>query len=106
MTGRISLVLAMILFCLFCNAQVSPQGSNLRNKTFILHGDSLSIDTVSIIPRSLIIAKVPPSDYRLDFIRSIIYFTKRPDFDTIHISYRVFPYKLNRLPSVSVLIVS
>ena len=95
MTGRISFVLATLLLCLFCFTQVRGQGSNLRTKTIVLRSDTLVLDTVSIIPRTLTIARIPPSDYRLDFIHSILYFTKRPDFDTIHISYRVFPYKLN-----------
>jgi hypothetical protein len=95
MTGRISFVLATILLCLFCVSRVNGQGSNLRSKTIILHSDSLVLDSVSIIPRTLTIARVPPSDYRINFITSTIYFAKRPDFDTLHITYRVFPYKLN-----------
>ncbi|MCW3116173.1 MAG: hypothetical protein JWM28_255 [Chitinophagaceae bacterium] len=95
LTGRISLFLAFVLLGLFSNAQVILPGSNFRQKTVILKGDSLQIDTLSIIPRTLIISRVPPSDYRLDFVHSIVYFTKRPESDTIYLSYRVFPYKLN-----------
>ena len=95
MTGRISFVLATILLCLFCVSGVNGQGSNLRSKTILLHSDTLVLDSVSIIPRTLTIARIPPSDYRINFITSTIYFTKRPDFDTLHITYRVFPYKLN-----------
>lgn len=94
-TGRISFVLAIFLLCLFCVTRINGQGTNLRTKTIILHSDTLVLDSVSIIPRTLTIAKVPPSDYRLNIITSTIYFTKRPDFDTLQITYRVFPYKLN-----------
>ncbi|MBS1577708.1 MAG: hypothetical protein JST09_20585 [Bacteroidetes bacterium] len=80
---------------MFSIFKVNGQGSNLRSKTVILRSDTLVLDSVSIIPRTLTIARIPPSDYRLNIITSTIYFTKRPDFDTLHITYRVFPYKLN-----------
>ena len=95
LTGGISLFLAFVLIGLYSNAQVILPGSNFRQKTFILKSDSLQIDTLSIIPRTLIISRVPHSDYRLDFIHSMVYFTKRPESDTVQITYRVFPYKLN-----------
>ena len=95
MTGRISLILAMMLFCLYSTTWGQIQGSNYRSKTVVLRSDTLLLDTLSIIPRTLTISRVPPSDYKLDFIRGLIYFAKRPEFDTLHITYRVFPYKLN-----------
>lgn len=95
MTGRISLILAIMLFCLYHSTWGQAQGSNYRSKTIVLTSDTLQLDTLSIIPRTLSISRVPPSDYKLDFIRGLIYFSKRPDIDTLHISYRVFPYRLN-----------
>jgi hypothetical protein len=95
LTGRISLFFAFVLVGLYSNAQVILPGSNFRQKTFILKGDTLHIDTLSIIPRTLIISRVPHSDYRLDFVNAMVYFIKHPESDTVYLSYRVFPYKLN-----------
>ncbi len=80
---------------LYADSQVNIPISNLRQKTIILTGDTLALDTLSIIPRTLTIQRVPPSDYRIDFINSKVYFIQRPVSDTLKISYRVFPYKLN-----------
>ncbi|MGC4036249.1 MAG: hypothetical protein QM764_09820 [Chitinophagaceae bacterium] len=94
-TGGISLFLAFVLISLFSNIHGFAQASNFRTKTVVLKSDTLVLDTVSVIPMTLTIAKVPPSDYRVDFIRSTIIFTKRPESDTIKLSYRAFPFKLN-----------
>lgn len=57
--------------------------------------DSLLIDTTSIIPRSLSVVGVPPSDYRYDFVNAMLVWTQMPSRDSVRIIYRVFPYKLN-----------
>ena len=69
--------------------------SNLRQKVFKTNTDSLKIDTVSIIPNSLSVAYVPATDYRLDFIKAILYWKTKPTADSVIITFRVFPYKLN-----------
>jgi hypothetical protein len=82
---------------LWSHAQLPGQTviSNLRQKTVRLQGDTLKIDSVSIIPRSFIIEGIPAADYRLDFIKGILIWNKRPSSDSIQLTYRVFPYKLN-----------
>jgi hypothetical protein len=69
--------------------------SNLRIKQFSNLKDSLLLDTLSIVPNTLSIANVPDSTYTLDYVRSTIYWKKRPAADTVYLTYRVFPYKLN-----------
>ena len=69
--------------------------SNLRQKTLKVAGDSLKIDTISIVPNSLTIAYVSPSDYKLDFVKAILYWKKKPALETVIITYRVFPFQLN-----------
>lgn len=93
--GRILLLIVCVLSALYADSQVNIPISNLRQKSIILTGDTLALDTLSIIPRTLTIQRVPPSDYRIDFVNSKIYFIQRPVSDTLKISYRVFPYKLN-----------
>lgn len=96
--GRISGIFFLSLISLWSSAQFtfnqSPT-SNLRQKVFKTTADSLRIDTVSIIPNSISIPFVSADDYRLDFVRAMLYWKKKPTVDSITITYRVFPYKLN-----------
>ncbi|HRF19267.1 MAG TPA: hypothetical protein PK977_13925, partial [Chitinophagaceae bacterium] len=84
--------------CITSRAQVpatNPATSNLRIKSFKVTADSLVIDSISIIPSSFKVAGIAPVDYRLDFVKAILYWNKRPVQDSILISYRVFPFQLN-----------
>src|SRR6476661_6526248 len=69
--------------------------SNFRFKKFATNSDSLLLDTVSIIPKTFAIAGVDTSTYHLDFVQAKLYWKKRPVTDTVLVTYRVFPYKLN-----------
>ncbi len=107
---RISLILCVVLVSLWSSAQlpVLNTASNLRQKKFkITTADSLKIDTLSIIPNTLFITSVPSSDYRLDFVKAVLHWIKKPFADSVLITYRVFPYQLNfvaqHLPLDSVL---
>lgn len=91
----ISYTLTLILAAICCSAQQPLPGSNLRQKTLRVASDTLHIDTISIIPRTLIIEGVPETDYRLDLVTSTLYWNKRPATDTVSLRYRVFAYKLN-----------
>ena len=80
------------------NAQVpvvNTVTTNLRQKTLKVAADSLIIDTISIVPNSLTIAYVSPADYKLDFVKAILYWKKKPSNETVIITYRVFPFQLN-----------
>ena len=68
--------------------------SNLRQKTFRVAGDSLLIDTASIVPSTFSVARTDTDAYRLDFARAILYWKKKPATDSVTITYRVFPFKL------------
>ncbi len=93
---RTTLSLILVMAALFLRAQLPVQnGSNLRQKMLFVTGDSLQIDTTSIIPQTFTIDGVPAINYRLDFIRGFLVWNKKPDHDTLFASYRVFPYRLN-----------
>lgn len=77
-------------------APVFP-GSNLRSKTLKSGTDSLIIDTLSIVPGTLSVSRVPASQYRLDPVNAVLYWIVRPAIDSVTITYRVFPYKLNQV---------
>lgn len=95
--GRISLPILFVLLSLWSSAQFpfsNPVSSNLRQKTFKM-ADSLKIDSISIIPSSFSIKGISTSDYKLDFVNSVLHWNKKPSADSITITYRVFPFKLN-----------
>ena len=93
-----------LLFILICPLMVlNAEGQNLvnlRNKVVILPADSLHIDSLSIVPGSLIVFSpggrlLNDTIYRVDYPASVIY----PDalnaiYDSLTISYRVFPVDL------------
>ena len=97
---QILLLLSLILSSLWSEGQLPFQTnenknlSNLRQKKLAVT-DSLVLDTVSIIPKTFSIAGIPDSDYHLDFIRAILHWNKKPSADSVLVTYRVFPYKLN-----------
>jgi hypothetical protein len=92
---RISLLVTGLLFFFLSHGQEPVQRSNLRHRLFPVNADSIVIDTISIIPQTFTIENVSASDYRLDFIRAILYWYNKPAADTVRMSYRVFAFKLN-----------
>lgn len=88
----------LLSLCSYSQIPIQPTAksmSNLRQKTLRVDADSLQLDSTSIVPRTLSIQDIPETDYRLDFINAILYWNKRPDADSVRITYRVFSYKLN-----------
>jgi hypothetical protein len=92
--SRIIVVLLLLFAGRLC-AQVP--GSNLRQKRLELRGDSLRIDSLSLVPGTLRIEGVADSSYRLDIVRSVLYWKQKPAGDSVQLRYRVFPYRLNAL---------
>ncbi|HZI00058.1 MAG TPA: hypothetical protein VEX63_02855, partial [Flavisolibacter sp.] len=98
-------LLRCILLCfLFTNAltvfaqtPLSKPISNLRIRTLPVSGDSLQLDTLSIVPNSFYLHGLPDSLFRLDVINAILYWNQQPETDSITVTYRVFPYRLNQV---------
>lgn len=98
LVSRILLLIVLIVFAASGKAQSPFQTSvhsNLRYKKIPVKGDSVLLDTVSIIPNTFSLKGFDTADYRLDFVRSVLYWNKRPLMDSVTIRYRVFPYRLN-----------
>jgi hypothetical protein len=96
--GRISGLVILTLLTLCSSAQIPVPGnirSNLRQRVFKVNADSLKIDTISIVPNTFTIDGIPASDYKLDIVKAILYWNKKPIADSINISYRVFPFQLD-----------
>jgi hypothetical protein len=95
---RILIFASLILLSLWSSAQFPAFDSiqtNLRQKFFPVSADSIIVDTVSVIPSSFSVSGVPEKDYRLDFVKAVLYWLKKPDADSVQITYRVFPFTLN-----------
>lgn len=69
--------------------------SNLRIKTVAIQGDSIRLDTLSIIPNTFTLNEVDSTAYRLDFVNAVLYWKQLPFRDSISMVYRVFPVRLN-----------
>ena len=73
----------------------SPVRSNLRQKWISTTRDSVRLDTLSIVPNTLAILQVPATDYKVDYVNSTLKWNQKPAVDSVWISYRVFPARLN-----------
>jgi hypothetical protein len=96
--SRILLFSSLLLFSLAAKAQLpfqNPVRSNLHIKKIAVRGEAVLLDTVSIIPNSFRVQDVDTSLYRLDFVKAILYWRTKPAVDSVVVTYRVFPYKLN-----------
>lgn len=94
---------SLILLCLFSAGlltavaqvpQTARSMSNLRSK-YISTSKKVIIDTLSIAPRTVNILGVPDSLYEVDWLNATLTWVARPPFDSVLISYRVLPTRLN-----------
>ncbi len=69
--------------------------SNLRERKLIISGDTLRIDTLSVVPGTLLVKGLPDSIFHYDFVSSLLVWKHRPAQDTVSVSYRVFPFRLD-----------
>ncbi|MDQ6609074.1 MAG: hypothetical protein M3Y85_04560 [Bacteroidota bacterium] len=97
--SRISTLCLLLFFASVCKAQnpASKPFSNLRTKRLVVKGDSILLDTLSIIPTTFSVNEADSSTYRLDFVNAVLYWKTKPSTDTISVIYRVFPNKLNSI---------
>jgi hypothetical protein len=89
----------MFMPSLWINGQLPVQAyekrlSNLRQRTLAI-SDTMILDTISIIPKTLFISGISDTLYHFDFVKAVLYWKQKPPLDSIKISYRVFPFKLN-----------
>lgn len=97
---RLIIVFAILLFAfLESYSQIPVQGtkpfSNLRIKKVPVTADTLHIDSLSIIPQTFFVEGINDTAYTIYLPDAYLVWKVKPGKDSILITYRVFPYKLN-----------
>jgi hypothetical protein len=76
-------------------AQKTKSISNLRTKFISTSSKTVVIDTINIFPNSVSIQNVSPNQYTIDAIKATLTWIQKPLTDSVLITYRVFPFKIN-----------
>ena len=69
--------------------------SNLQRHYIPVTNSSLKLDSLSLVPGSLVISGIADSSYQIDYVHSILRWNRKPNLDSVFIQYRFFPYQLN-----------
>ena len=89
-------MLICFLPALFIKAQVNPgPSSNLRKKNISTRKPVQKLDSLSIAPNTVIIKGIPATAYKVDEVNATITWLAPPLTDSVTVTYRVFPVKLN-----------
>jgi hypothetical protein len=70
-------------------------GSNLRKKWVSTRQDKVQLDTLSIVPHTFVISAISDSAYELDPVNAVLKWKNKPSIDSVLVTYRVFPTRLN-----------
>lgn len=88
-----------LLWCQVLRAQdpkeKAPARTNLRQKWISTKTDSVRLDSLSIVPNTFSILGVASEAYELDAINGLLAWKQKPALDSVFVSYRVFPARLN-----------
>ncbi len=76
-------------------APPSKISSNLHRKYIPVYGGVQKLDSLSLVPGTLIISGIPENSYSVDYVHSTITWIRKPNLDSVFIQYRIFPYQLN-----------
>jgi hypothetical protein len=75
-------------------AQVTPL-SNLHKKYVSTKTNVVHLDSMSLVPNSVVVEGVLPATYKIDEVNATLTWITKPAKDMVMITYRVFPYRLN-----------
>jgi hypothetical protein len=84
-----------LLSSLLSFAQQPNSLSNLRSKKISTKTSSVKLDSFSIVPKSVIIPGIATESYTVDEVNGRLFWISAPSIDSVVVTYRVFPYKLN-----------
>src|SRR5258708_40333643 len=86
----------MLLIVQVLQAQKKPSPlSNLRSKYISTKAAVIKIDSVSLVPNTVNITGIESSAYKVDNVNGSLIWINKPSTDSVLITYRAFPYKLN-----------
>ncbi|MFT3902136.1 MAG: hypothetical protein QM727_03145 [Niabella sp.] len=92
----ILVILFVTLFFLETKGQApASPNTTVRHKTIRVQEGPVLLDSLSILPSSFSIVGVDSNFYRLDYVNAMLYWRQKPAPETVEVSYRVFPFKLN-----------
>lgn len=74
---------------------IKPPASNLHRRFVPIKSDTLRLDSMSIIPKTFSITGIDTGSYTIDYVNATLTWKQRPNLDSVFITYRAFPYKLN-----------
>ncbi len=95
---RIYLFLCFLFAVHTIHAQVNPSPlSNLHKKFISTKTRVVKLDSLSLVPNSIAIEGVFPYTYKVDEVNGTITWTNPPAKDSVRITYRTFPFKLNAI---------
>jgi hypothetical protein len=69
--------------------------SNFKKVNLKITGDTLHLDSLSIVPNTVQVHDVAPDHYIIDFVKSSLVWKIKPNKDSVQISFRVFPLNLS-----------
>ncbi len=89
--------IAFILLLLFENGfgQLKPGLSNLRKKYISTKINPVHFDSANIIPNTVFVRGIPADWFHVDYVNALITFQSLHLPDSVLITYRVFPFRLN-----------
>jgi len=89
--------LIFLVFCLGAGQMVSQINSSLRLKKYRLSGDTLLLDTLSLVPGSVKVKFFGDSvNYRINMPLHALIFDKGKRPDSLIVQFRVFPYNFEK----------
>ena len=91
---RVIWLLVLVMLSGIVRAQ-KPSSSNLRKKWIPVRNGQILLDSFSVIPNSLVIPGIDTGWYQVDPVNSLLTWKKLPQTDSVPVSFRVFPGKLN-----------
>jgi hypothetical protein len=95
-SARIYFVFILLLLCSDGFSQINPApASNLRRKYISTKINPIHFDSSSVIPNTVTIAGIPNDSFHIDYVNAIITWQSKVLPDSVFITYRVFPFKLN-----------
>ena len=94
--GKPLSIILLLFICIHGFSQQNPSSlSNLRSKKISTKINPVLLDSSSIIPNTVSVIGIPESSYSIDYVNASLFWNSTNLPDSVFISYRVFPYKLN-----------